>query len=89
MQLIEGAFEETRLVPLRSRNALTAAIPSLAARFPTARSFAEATLEEVLSPARMAAASRFAVTTLESGVMLLIRRPSYDYMIELIRRILR
>jgi hypothetical protein len=67
--LIEGTFDGPRLVPVRSRNALAAAMPSLAARFPSAQEFAEATLEEVLTSARMNAATRFAANTLESGVL--------------------
>jgi hypothetical protein len=70
LQFIEACFDGDRLVPRRSLPALADAIPSLAARFPTVRAFADASLAEVLSPARLDAAQRFAVNTLESGVLL-------------------
>ena len=69
-QLIEACFDGDRLVPRRSLPALADAIPSLAARFPTVQAFANASLADVLSPARLDAAQRFAVNTLESGVLL-------------------
>jgi hypothetical protein len=68
--LIEATFDGDTLVPLRSLNALAEALPSLRARFASAQDFAAASLGEVLSAERLRAARRFAVDTLESGVLL-------------------
>ncbi len=67
--LIEATFDGDTLFPLRSLNALTEAIPSLAARFSTVREFSEASLEQVFSAARLQAAPRFTANTLESGLL--------------------
>jgi hypothetical protein len=69
-QLVEAQAEGGRWYPLRTREALLSAFPSLARRFPTAESYAKATLEEVFPPAPLAAATRFAVTELRSGIFL-------------------
>jgi hypothetical protein len=67
---IEAIVENGRGYPLRSLNALAAALPSLRQRFPSAQAFAEATLAEALTPARLGAAQRYVVNTLDSGVLL-------------------
>lgn len=69
-QLVEATCEGDRVVPLRSLNALTDAIPKLAGRFASVRQYAAATIEDVLTPEGLAAAQRFEVNTLESGVLL-------------------
>ncbi|MCZ7635595.1 MAG: hypothetical protein M5U12_05810 [Verrucomicrobia bacterium] len=60
-RLIEACFDGDRLVPRRSLPTLADAIPRPAARLPTVRAFANASLAKVLSPARLDAAQRFAV----------------------------
>jgi hypothetical protein len=69
-QLVEAQAEAGQWYPLRPRDLLARAIPSLARRFPTAESYANATLEEVFPPATLAAATKFAATELRSGIFL-------------------
>jgi len=57
------------MVPRRLRNQLAAAIPDLPARFPTQKSFSEATLSQVLGD-RQAHASRLQAAFLASAVLL-------------------
>jgi len=68
--LVEAQAEGGKWFPVRSRETLVGAFPSLARRFPSAESFARATLEEVFPPATLAAAGRFAATELRSGIFL-------------------
>jgi hypothetical protein len=70
VQLVEAYYERGVLLPLRGRSCLTAAIPSLAARFGTYEAFARATLAEVFSREMLNRARQVAVTTLESAVLL-------------------
>ncbi|MEO6003815.1 MAG: FG-GAP-like repeat-containing protein [Opitutus sp.] len=69
-QLVEAQVEEGKWYPLRGRETVLTAFPSLARRFPTAESYARATLEEVFPAANLANAPRFAVTELRSGVFM-------------------
>ena len=69
-QLVEAQAEDGKWYPLRTREALVSVFPSLARRFPTAESYAKATLGEVFPPATLAAATRWAATELRSGVFL-------------------
>ena len=70
MPLIEAYYEGDTLYPLRGRSASLAAVPPLAEKFPTFQSFAQAALQDVYSCPLLAAAQRFEVHTLESGVLL-------------------
>ena len=69
-QLVEAQAEVGKWYPLRTRETLMSVFPSLARRFPTAESYAQATLEEVFPATVLAAATRFAATELRSGVFL-------------------
>ncbi len=68
--LIEAYYERGVLLPRRGKTCLAAVIPSLGARFPTFDSYARATLADILSPELLSQARPFAVTTLESTVLL-------------------
>jgi hypothetical protein len=67
-QLIEAYYEGDKLYPWRTRRDLGAVIPSILKKYPRNDSYAMATLEEILGPAKLAAAQRFAATELRSGV---------------------
>ncbi|MBE7499305.1 MAG: VCBS repeat-containing protein [Verrucomicrobiales bacterium] len=68
-QLIEALVTREGLRPVRGRSALVNALPSLAARFPTHRAFATATLPELLGQSALDAAYQVEVNTLESGLL--------------------
>ena len=70
MNLIEAEFEDDSLYPVRGRSCSTNAIPSLGQKFDSYKSFALAELEDIYEPQRLHSAQRFAVTSLESGVLL-------------------
>jgi hypothetical protein len=69
-QLVEGVYEDGRLLPWRTRKTLGAAIPSVLQRYRQDDSYARATLEDILGADRLAAAKRYAATELRSGVFL-------------------
>ena len=69
-QLVEARAEDGRWYPVRDRETMIRSFPSLAARFPTADSYAKATLEEVFPPEVLGAASKYNATELRSGVFL-------------------
>jgi enediyne biosynthesis protein E4 len=69
-KIIEAQSENGRWYPLRPRDTLVRAIPALARRFPTAESFARATLADVFSGPLLATATKLAATELRSGVFL-------------------
>ena len=69
-QLIEAYYEGKTLYPVRGRSCSLAAMPFLTEKFTTFQSFAEASLADIYSPRLLAAARRFEVNTLESGVLL-------------------
>ena len=78
-QLVEAQAEGGKWYPLRTRETLVSVFPSLARRFPTAESYARATLEEVFPPATLAAAAKFAATELRSGILLSQRDGTYRF----------
>jgi len=69
-QFVEAQAEGGRWYPLRTREVLARYFPSLLRRFPTAESYARATLEEVFPAAALAAATKFTATEMRSGVFL-------------------
>jgi hypothetical protein len=75
-QLIECDTIDGRLMPVRARDSLLAALPSLQRRVPTYRAYARASIEEIVGPDRVATADRLAVTQLHSGVFLSSREAS-------------
>lgn len=68
--IVEAAFSNGTLLPVRGRSASTAAIPVLAQRCPTFRSFGLMNLDELYGRDRLLAATRLEATCLESGVLL-------------------
>jgi hypothetical protein len=68
--IIEAQADGGMWYPLRPRDTLARALPSITRRFPTAESFARATLEDVFHADTLAAARRFTATELQSGVFL-------------------
>ncbi len=69
-QLVEAQAEVGKWYPLRTRETLVSVFPSLARRFPTAESYAQATLEEVFPAAVLAAATKLEAAELRSGIFL-------------------
>ncbi len=69
-QIIEAEFEADILYPIRGRSCSSRAMPFLADKFPTYRSFAVAPLESLYTEHRLQDADRFAATTLESGCLI-------------------
>jgi hypothetical protein len=78
-QLIEAQAEAGVWYPLRPRDLLLRAIPALARRFPTAESYARATLNDVFPATTLATATRFAATELRSGIFLSQRDGTYRF----------
>jgi hypothetical protein len=78
-QLVEAQAEGGRWYPLRTRETLASVFPSLGHRFPTAESYAGATLEEVFPAEVLASATKFAATELRSGVFLSQRDGTYRF----------
>jgi hypothetical protein len=69
-QIIEAVLTPEGLLPVRGKSALERAIPSLHEKFPTHRSFASATLPDLLGAAALASAFKVEANTPESGVLL-------------------
>jgi hypothetical protein len=70
MNLVEAEFENDVLYPVRGRSCSSNAMPFLRQKFESYKSFALAELIEIYEPQCLETAQRFAVTTLESGVMI-------------------
>ena len=68
--LVEGHYEEGQLYPRQTRSELVALIPAIARRFPKNDTYARATLSEIVGNNRFAAARKFVITELRSGVFL-------------------
>jgi hypothetical protein len=69
-QLVEAYYEGDKLFPRRTRKELGAVIPSVLQRYSRNDYYARATLPDILGAEKIAAARRFAVTELSSGVFL-------------------
>ena len=78
-QLVEAQAEDGKWYPLRPRDLLVRAYPSLGRRFPTAESYARATLEEVFPAATLAAATKYTAAEFRSGVFLSQRDGTYRF----------
>ncbi|HEX2746419.1 MAG TPA: CRTAC1 family protein, partial [Verrucomicrobiales bacterium] len=68
-QLVEAKYEGDNLLPVRGRSCSSAAMPVLKDRFKTFRSFAGSSLEQIYTPDRLKAASKFTVSELASGIL--------------------
>jgi hypothetical protein len=69
-QLVEAKSAEGRWYPLRDRETMVKVFPSLAARFPTADSYAKASLEEVFPTPLLEGATKYSATEFRSGIFL-------------------
>ncbi|HEX2854089.1 MAG TPA: FG-GAP-like repeat-containing protein [Opitutaceae bacterium] len=78
-QLVEAQAEKGKYYPLSSREPLVKSSPALARRFPTAESYARATLEEIFPAGALAAAAKLTATELRSGVFLSQRDGTYRF----------
>ena len=79
LQLVEAEFKDGKLVPIRSRAHSIQALPILQDRFPTHRSFAKASLEEVYTAACLRRANRSEANTLSSGVLINSGRGQFQF----------
>jgi hypothetical protein len=68
--LIEAYYEQGKLYPWRTRQALGALIPRVLQKYPRNDAYARATLPEILGEEALRAARRFEATQLASGVFL-------------------
>jgi len=68
--LVEAEFVDDQWYPLRDRDTLVRAFPSLGRRFPTTESYARAKLAEVFPGDALTKATKLAATGLASGVFL-------------------
>lgn len=68
--LIEAESIRGRLVPIRGRNQLARVMPELPRRFPTFAHYAAADVATILGAPRLAAAEKFMITELRTGVFL-------------------
>ncbi len=78
-QLVEAQWEGGKWYPLRPRDVLVRAFPPLMHRFPTAESYAKATLEEVFPNLNLTTNSRLVATELRSGIFLSQPDGSYRF----------
>ena len=68
--LIEAGYEGSVCYPVRGRSCSSNAMPTLAKRFPTFKSFAAASLDKVYNSQRLDEAHKLQTTSLESGILL-------------------
>lgn len=85
LQLIEGYYEGERVYPWRTRRDVVAIFPALARRYPTADSYAPATLGQIFGEDKLAKAQRYSATELRSGVFL--SQPDGSYRFEPLPRV--
>ncbi len=69
MRLVEAHYEDDHLFPVRGRSCSSAAMPTLGEKFPSFKSFASASLEDIYTPRCLSESHRFEANTLESGVL--------------------
>jgi hypothetical protein len=68
--LVEAQYENGVLYPVRGRSKLGYAFPWLARKYPTYRAFAKATIPEIFSAEKLAAARTLAAAELASGIFI-------------------
>jgi hypothetical protein len=69
-RLIEAEYEDGVLYPVRGKSCSTRAIPHLAEKFETFKSFAVAELKQIYRPECFRDSLKFTATTLESGIFI-------------------
>ena len=69
-RIIEGHYEDGRLLPRRTSKAIGAVVPTVRRQFRRNDDFAKATLAEIVGEDKLAAAQRFEATEFRSGVFL-------------------
>ncbi len=70
MRLIEAAYEDDTLYPIRGKSCSTNAMPSLAKKFTSYKAFASATLGDIYSPQSTDEALRLELNDLASSVLI-------------------
>ncbi|MEK6247125.1 MAG: CRTAC1 family protein, partial [Planctomycetales bacterium] len=70
MQLVEAEREGDLLVPVRGRSCMSNAIPMLASKFPSYRSFGMASLDQICTKQSLQNAHQFKATRLDSVVLI-------------------
>ena len=68
--LVEAEFENDTLFPIRGKSCSIHAMPGLGDKFKTYREFAQASLQELYTPASLKKSLRLAADTLQSGIFL-------------------
>ena len=68
--IVEAKFEDGICLPQRGFGCSSSAMPFIKGELPTFHEFAIASLQEIYTPEKLAAASRFEVNDLQSGVLL-------------------
>jgi hypothetical protein len=69
-QLLEAEYEGETLVPVRGRSTIERVMPWVGKKLPTFKRYAAASLVDIFGQENVAAAQRFSVTELRSGVFL-------------------
>lgn len=81
--IIEAGYEEEVYYPIRGRSCSSGAMPALADRFETFKSFAAATLEEIYNPEKLEQAHQLSAGVLESGILVNVTRegqlPAFEF----------
>ena len=75
--LLEAQYEDGRLCPVRGRSKLAYTFPWVRSRFPTFSTFAQASLSEIFSPDKLAAATALSANELASGVFM--QQPDHTF----------
>ena len=70
LRLVEAAYEDGQLFPVRGKSCSMEAMPHLSLNFDTFHKFASASLSRIYAPRDLRGAQRFEVNTLESGILL-------------------
>lgn len=74
-RIIEAGYEGSVCFPVRGRSCSSRAMPGLADRFPTFKSFAMAELGDVYEEKSLAKSKKLFATSLESGILLNVTEP--------------
>jgi hypothetical protein len=67
--IVEAKYQGDVCLPVRGRSCSTTDMPALKIKFPTYDLFARATLEDIYTPARLEAVTRFDAVELSSGIL--------------------
>ncbi len=73
--LVEAKLSRDGVLPVRGRSCSGIAMPFIKDKFKTFKSFAASTLDQIYTPADLAAAQKVTATTLESGLLINDSKP--------------